>query len=137
MMWDPFAEFERLRKQLDKFMEMPSFNGFRQPLIDIKVEPTMVKVFIELPGVNKRDVELNVTKNELEVKTENKNEKKINRKGYYRYERSYAGFYRAIPLPVEVVPEATKAEFDNGVLTVTLKRAKPVKKEKGVKIKIK
>ncbi len=138
MYWDPFAELERMRRRFEKaFEEMPNFKGFRQPLTDIKVEDTLVKVFIELPGVDKKDIEINVTETELEVKSTSKKRKEIEKKGYYKLERSYSGFYRLIPLPVEVVPEKTTAEFKDGILTVTLRRAKPVKKKKGVKVAIK
>ena len=138
MWWEPFAELDRMRKRFEKFFEeMPSSNGLRQPLTDIKVEPNSIKVFIELPGVDKKDIEINVKDNELEVKSESKAKKESEHKGYYRYERSYSGFYRLLPLPVPVIPDKTSAEFKDGVLTVTLARAEPKKEKKPAKIIIK
>jgi len=138
MWWEPFAELDRMRKRFEKFFEeIPPSTGLRQPLTDIKVEPESVKVFIELPGVDKKDVEINVTDNELEVKSESKAKKEVDKKGYYHYERSYSGFYRLIPLPIQVIPEKTSAEFKDGVLTVTLARAEAKKEKKPAKIIIK
>ena len=138
MMWDPFNELKRMRKEFERLMtDGPSFPDFRTPLTDIEVEDDEVKVSLEIPGVDKEGVELNVTETELEIKADKIKSKKEKDKGYYKRERRYAGFYRLIPLPVEVVPEETEAEFEDGVLEVELKRSKPDKrKKKSVKVKV-
>ncbi len=138
MIFDPFLEFERMRKRFEKlFREIPAMTGIREPLIDISVGDKTVKIVAELPGISKNDVELNVSEDEVEIKAERKSKKELEKKGYYKMERSYTGFYRLIPLPVEVIPQKTKAEFKDGILTITLQRAKPEKTKKGVKVEIK
>ena len=84
----------------------------------------------ELPGVDKKDIQLNITENKIEVKAEKKQEEKIEKKGIYKEERSYTGFYRSFALPGEVVPEKSKAKYKDGILEVAMPKAEKTKKSK-------
>jgi len=91
----------------------------REPLTDVIEGDKEISVIAELPGVEKKDINLSATEETLEIKVDTP-------------ERKYS---KEVRLPAKVKAEITKASFKNGVLEVKLKRAKD-KKEKGVKVKI-
>ena len=99
----------------------------RKPLADIEENDKEVVIKFEIPGVDKRDIQLNITQNKIEVRVERKQEEKIKREGFYRLERSYGGFYRAISLPTEVIPEKAKAKYRDGILEVRIPKVKKKK----------
>ncbi len=106
------------------------------PRVDIKDEDNQLKVEAELPGVSEKDVELSISGDMLMISGEKKQEKEEKEKGYYRVERSYGSFQRAIPLPVDVDRDKVQASFKNGVLTVTLpKSPEAMKQTKKIPIK--
>lgn len=153
-MWkDPFEEIKRFRREMnrlfDAFWGYDNFNRalpdtnhikkdidlFRQPLSDLKETDKELIAYIEIPGVDKKDIELRVTENNLEVKVEKKQEMKIEKKGYLRAERSYKGFYRSMNLPLKIIPGEVKASYKDGILEVVMPKAeKEVKKTKKVEI---
>lgn len=74
----------------------------------------------DLPGLNREDVNVEVENDTLTITGERRDEHEEDRDGYYRSERSYGQFYRAIPLPEGVNGEQCEATFKDGVLEVTL-----------------
>ncbi len=152
---DLFSEMERLQEEMDRlFHEMwgtrpfrlalPSKIGeggplalreFREPLADVAEDDKTVTVTAEIPGVDKKDIDLNIREDMVEIKVEKKAEIKEEKKGYYRMERSYRGFYRALPLPAKVLPESAEAKYNNGVLEITLPKAKLEKPPKKLEVK--
>lgn len=136
--WGPFREFRRMARELDRFFEFPDFEeleGYREPLTDVWETEDAVMVTVELPGVNKEDINLNVKGNFLEVKVEKKEEKKEKKEGFRRFERRYQGFYRLIRLPAKVNPQKTEATYNNGILEIKLPKVE--EGEKGAQIEVK
>ena len=88
----------------------------------------------DLPGMKKDDVKVEVENNTLTISGERTDEREEKREGYYRSERSYGQFYRAIPLPEGVNAEQCDATFKDGVLEVSLKA--PQQREKSRQIPI-
>ncbi len=145
-MYDIFENIEKWKREMEKsfqrifnqpFFKEPliskkEFENFVQPLSDIKETNKDVIITIDLPGVEKKDIQLKVTENTIEIKAEKSKKLEQKRKGYYKLERSHSGFYRALTLPCKVKTEKAKAELKNGVLKITIP-----KKEKQVKIKAK
>ncbi|MFA5382992.1 MAG: Hsp20/alpha crystallin family protein, partial [Candidatus Micrarchaeia archaeon] len=78
----------------------------------------------------KKDIELEVIGNKLEIKTEKKEEIKREAEGYLRYERSYNGFRRSFILPENADSSQIEATYKNGVLEITVKKKLGAKKEK-------
>ncbi len=113
--WKPGVEI-RGPKEAVKALE----EGERSPLIDVIDDKNEVVVIAEVPGVEKREIDLHATKSELEISVENP-------------ERRY---YRKVELPKEVIPESAKASYKNGVLEVRLKKEKEEKKDSGKPIKV-
>ena len=111
---------------------------YRQPLADIFETDKEIVATMELPGVEKKDIEINVDNGVLEVKVEKKEEKKEEekKKGLYRLERSYAGFYRSFRIPENVDADKITATYKNGVLELRIPK-KSEKKKKGKKIEVK
>ena len=74
----------------------------------------------DLPGLNKDDINVDITDDAIKIRGERRQEKEENEEGYYRSERSYGSFYREIPLPGGVKADEAKASFSNGVLEITM-----------------
>ena len=91
------------------------------PSVDVAERGNDIVVTADMPGVDKGDIRLDVTAdNVLEISAEKKAEKKEEEKGYVRHERSYTGYYRTVRLPAPVDKTRAKASYNNGVLEVTL-----------------
>ncbi|HEY0071404.1 MAG TPA: Hsp20/alpha crystallin family protein [Chloroflexia bacterium] len=90
------------------------------PAINVTESDGEYKVTAELPGMDEQDIELSLHKDYLTIKGEKKQEHEDKGNGYHRVERSYGSFQRTIPLPQEVDPDQVAANFQKGVLTITL-----------------
>ncbi|WP_104666984.1 Hsp20/alpha crystallin family protein [Ensifer adhaerens] len=90
------------------------------PRTDVTETECAIEVSVELPGIDQRDVDVSLTDSALTIKGEKKREQNESKKGYHLLERSYGSFYRSIPLPSGVDADKVAAQFENGVLTVTL-----------------
>lgn len=93
------------------------------PRVDIVETDKAVEVHAELPGMEKKDIEITLDRDLLTIKGEKKIEKEEKDRHYHRIERHYGTFYRTVRLPVEVDEKKIDAAFKDGVLTVTLPRA--------------
>lgn len=133
----PWSGFESLRKDMDRLLErfwegdfpgLPAL-GEWSPAMDVSETKDAVVVKAEVPGMDPKDIQLSLQENTLTIKGEKKQEKEKEEKGehFYRAERSYGAFARAVRLPVSVDAEKVTATFKNGVLTVTLPKAPAAK----------
>lgn len=107
--------------------------GFFTPKLDIKASDAEYAVSAELPGVSEKDISLEVEDRTLILSGEKKEEhedKKEGDGGYYRMERSYGSFRRALALPDDADIESVKADFKDGVLRVNIPRKTPVNEGK-------
>jgi HSP20 family protein len=100
----------------------PGEEGFRVWAPDVEIKQTngefMVKV--DLPGLTKKDVKVEVSDGALTIEGERKQEKEEKGEGFYRSERTYGKFSRTIALPEGVEVEKAKANFTNGVLEIVM-----------------
>jgi HSP20 family molecular chaperone IbpA len=74
----------------------------------------------DLPGLDREDVSIDITDDSVIIQGERREERTDDREGYYRTERSYGSFYRVVPLPEGAITENAKANFNNGVLEITI-----------------
>lgn len=139
-----------MQKEMDWFFDnffkgyengFPSLTGedtknLLSPSVDLSETDEEVILSMELPGISEEDIEVNISQDVLTVSGEKKQETEENEKGWYRMERHYGSFKRAIPLPVEPDLENVDASFKNGVLTVKMPKTeadKPTAKHIEVK----
>jgi HSP20 family protein len=104
--------------------------GFRIPRIDLRETETSVISRVELPGINKEDIQLNLTDHALEIKVEKKAEQKLEKGKTSCYSKSLSNFYRKLSLPTEVNPEEVKAKYENGILNIEIPKLKKLKDKK-------
>jgi len=126
--WEPERWLPRIR--------VPEF-PFRAPRMDIYETDGEIVAEVELPGVDPKNIEVEVKDNVLKVEAKAEERKEEKGRGYYRKELSRGYFKRAVPLPVEVLEEKAEASYEDGILKVTIPKKKPAKVEKPKKIKIK
>lgn len=134
----PFEEMERrfeefFRRPLSLLdtswwprMRMPEM-GEMSPSVDIFEEADDVILKAELPGMKKEDIEVNVTGDTITISGEKKKEEKVEKKNYYRLERSHGSFSRSFRMPQEVQSDKIKAVFKEGVLEIRLPKTEEAK----------
>jgi HSP20 family protein len=105
------------------------------PPVDIYENGDNLVLKAELPGINPDDVEIRVEDNTLYLKGERKSEKDVKEQNYHRIERSYGAFARSFSLPNSVDADKVTANFQDGVLTLTMPK-KEEAKPKTIKINV-
>ena len=138
---DPFTSFRRQMDRLfDDFLvptEQRSFagDGTLWPSVDVAETDQAFTVTAELPGLDQKDVELNLRDNALVISGEKRQETSESNGGRSYTERTFGRFQRVLPLADEVDADKIEANFKNGVLTVTLPK-NPKAQEKSRRIEI-
>jgi HSP20 family protein len=102
--------------------------GVIRPFSDIEETDGEIVVTAEVPGVEKKDININATEDSLEISAEKKEEKKEEKKGYLMWERSHGRYHRFYTLPSKVDPNKIKAIDKNGLLEVRLPKVEAKKK---------
>ena len=110
------------------------FRGALKPAIDVVEDENNLMLTVELPGMDKDDVQITLEKGVLTVSGEKKQSEETKGKNFHRIERSYGAFSRSFTLPREVDGEKAEASYENGVLTVTVPKSEQAK-PKTLKIK--
>ena len=103
--------------------------GALAPKVDVRESDLVVRVTVELPGVEKDDIHLVFADNTLTVRGEKKPTPEERRGNFYVMERAYGSFRRSISVPVPVDEQKAQATFSEGLLTITLPKV-PAKKRK-------
>jgi HSP20 family protein len=128
---DPFA---LLRADFDRFFTEPGWPAFRwpafrfgrdeeapwNPQVDVFQRDNRLVTRTDLPGLKREDIKVEVTDGHLAISGERKKEEEEKGEQFYRCEREYGSFYRAVPLPEGVKLEDVKATFADGVLEVSV-----------------
>ncbi|MGD9504667.1 MAG: Hsp20/alpha crystallin family protein [Syntrophobacteraceae bacterium] len=143
----PYNPVARFHDEIDRMFEsffrgfgFPSVGGgeggplaaagaWLKPTVDVAAGEKEYTISVELPGVDEKDVQLELSEDTLIVKGEKKQEKEEKDKGFYRMERSYGSFQRVLSLPDDADREGVSAAYKNGVLKVTIPRKAEPKKE--------
>lgn len=97
-------------------------DGVLKPILDLGASESEYTVTVEIPGVDEKDLKIEVEKNTMIIRGEKKQEKEEKKKSYYRQERFYGSFQRTLSLPEDADQDGIKASFKQGVLTVTMPR---------------
>ncbi len=105
------------------------------PAVDILETENELVLKADIPGVEMKDVDIQLENGTLTIKGERRFEKEEKEKGFHRLERSYGSFVRYFTLPDTVDPEKVKAEYNAGVLTVSLPK-KEIAKPRAIKVQV-
>jgi HSP20 family protein len=131
--WNPFVTLQReIDRLFDDFGRgSPVFRApGLTPTMDVTETDKEIEITAELPGLEEKDVEVNVADNVLTIRGEKKAEKEEKNKNYQIVERSYGAFARTVALPDGIDPAAIKASIAKGVLKVTVPKPAPAKTTK-------
>ncbi len=96
--------------------------GLLKPQVDISATENEYSISVEVPGVDEKDVKVEVTDNTLTIRGEKQQEKEEKDKNYYCVERSYGSFQRILSLPEDADQKDIRATFTKGVLTIKMPR---------------
>jgi len=127
--WYPYRDVVSLREAMNQLLEesmvrSPSGLEEREGLIPVRVDMVEtdegIVVKSDLPGMKPEDVDISIRENTLTIKGEFEAEEETERENVHIRERRYGAFQRSIPLPKAVEAEKAEAEFEDGVLRVTL-----------------
>ena len=140
---DPFRSMREEMNRMMSAFSMPqmswwsgSTEGALALRVDIAETDNEIEVTAELPGVPEKDVDVTLEDDMLRIRAEKKSEAEKGEKNWRVVERSYGAFERAIRVPAGIDPEKVNAQFENGVLTVTLPKP-PSAKQSARKIDVK
>jgi len=124
---NPFGLMKRFTEEMDRAFTNFGATLGSTPEIDLWAPPVEVKhkggefvVTVELPGIPKEDVKVEVMEDALVIEGEKKMVKEKKEEGFFRTERSYGKFYRSIPLPKGAKADQIKAELNHGILEVVI-----------------
>jgi len=106
-----------------------------EPYTDIQETEKEFVLTADIPGVEKKDIEINATEDGVEIKAETRLGEDEEKEGFVKRERSYRRFYRKYALPAAVDPAKAEAQYNNGVLEVKLSKKKVGKKGSTVEVK--
>jgi HSP20 family protein len=128
---DPFTALQReVERLFEDFTQGRMATSDLIPSMDMTETDKEIEITAELPGLQDKDVQVNVADGILTIKGEKKAEKEENDKNHRLVERSYGSFSRSIELPAGVDADTIKADLSNGVLKVTVPKPAPAQVKK-------
>lgn len=141
--WDQMEHsIENFRREMEKSfgsfpsISMPKMPKFPESSCDIIDEGNQLRVKMDVPGIKKNEIDLNVAENSIEISAGHKEDKEEKKKNFLRKERSEVSYYRTLPLPEKVHPSKAKAKLTDGVLDVILPKITPTAKPKKQSIQV-
>jgi len=139
----PFFELQRATRLFDDFIRAFGFPGGRWdaplslapdvfgsqwPRVDMSETDDEIQIAAELPGVNKDDLEISISKGRINIRGEKNEQEEDKGKNYYRLERSYGAFQRSFSLPCEIDENKVDASFKHGLLNISLPKTEAARK---------
>jgi HSP20 family protein len=141
--WQPFKELSSIRQQMDRLFEdmlsvndrdwlrLHSMEDSWTPAVEIKETDQELILKAEIPGIDAKDLEVEVGEDRVTIVGEHREEKSTENqeKNYFHSELHYGKFQRVIPLPMVIKTDAIKSDFKHGVLTLTLPKVENMPKK--------
>ena len=127
--------FRTFQDAVNRMLSEPRSQRPWTPAVDILETDNELVVKADLPDVDMNDIHVEIENGTLTLRGERKFEKEEKETGYHRIERSYGSFARYFSLPDTVEPDKVKADYKNGVLTVTLAK-KEIAKPRSIKVQV-
>ncbi len=134
--WEPMSDMVTLRDAMDRLFDeaftrpwglTSSERGMGMPAVDMYQTDNDVVVKTAVPGIKPEDVQISITGDTLTIKGEIKENNDNKQKAYHIREQRWGSFERTLSLPTDVKADKATADFENGVLTITLPKAEEVK----------
>ncbi|ABW32642.1 heat shock protein Hsp20, putative (plasmid) [Acaryochloris marina MBIC11017] len=141
--WEPFQELESWRREMDRMfgrlMPISKSDGEKSltfmPSAEMDETDQEIHLKFELPGLDAKDLDIEVTKDAVYIRGERKTEIEAESEGTVRSEFHYGKFERVIPMPSPIKTDNVQAEYNNGVLSLTLSKSEEDMK-KSVKVEV-
>ncbi|WP_019500091.1 Hsp20/alpha crystallin family protein [Pseudanabaena sp. PCC 6802] len=138
--WEPFREIDSLQREMNRLFDtmLPTTGrelGTFIPPVELKETPEAFQLKLEVPGIEAKDLDIEVTADSISISGERKSETETEEKGYKRTEFRYGQFRRVIPLTAHVQNDKVEAEYKDGILNLSLPKAEP-EKTKVVKVNV-
>jgi HSP20 family protein len=136
MRYEPWSLLDQMRREMERAVDTRAEEGSSVatsdwvPAVDIKEEDDAFVIVADIPGVDPKDIEVHMEGGMLTIKGEKETEKKDEREGYKRVERTFGSFYRRFSLPDSADPEKISAKSNHGVLEVRIGKQEKVQPRK-------
>jgi HSP20 family protein len=133
--WDPFRELTALQTEVNRLFSrlgggVVSERQSWTPAIDVIETDDAIKLKAELPGMDPKDISIEVQDNVLTVSGERRFEEEVKEDKYYRIERRYGSFSRSLALPQTADESKVEAKYENGLLEVIIPKTETAKPKK-------
>jgi HSP20 family protein len=139
--WDPYRNLVSMKREFDRLFrdwdeETPTSASHWRPAVDIYEDENEIVLDVEVPGLKKEDIKINIENDVLTITGERKFERENKEDNFHRIERAYGSFYRSFTLPNKVDSGRIEAKYNDGVLKVSLpKREEAKPRQIDVKVK--
>lgn len=141
--WQPFSEIYSLQREMNRMFDSLAprntdsldLDSAFAPAAEMEETPDAVHLKLEVPGMDAKDLDIQVSDEAVSISGERQEEKKTEEQGMTRSEFRYGSFRRVIPLPARVANDNANAEYKNGILNLTLPKAEQ-DKNKVVKVNV-
>jgi HSP20 family protein len=140
--WEPFQEVDTLQREINRLFESIIDNKGQEkdkfsliPPAEMEETDNAIDLRLELPGMDPKDLDIQVTTDSVSISGERKSEAKTEEKGVIRSEFRYGQFRRVIPLPTPIDNKNVKAEYKDGVIHLNLPKVE-AEKQKVVKVNL-
>lgn len=144
-LWEPFREMRTLQDRVNRLFESafgypvrtetPLLREGWLPPVDIHEDSNNIYLKAELPGIKKEELNIAVEGDTLTIKGEKKHESEVKEEQFHVMERTYGSFSRSFSLPTNVDSSNVRADYKDGVLTLTLPK-KEESKPKKIEVKV-
>lgn len=141
--WSPWREIDTLHHQMNRLFDdaiapTPWLDANKLPVVpaaELSETDQALQLKLEIPGIDAKDLDIQVTEKSVSISGERKSETKTEEEGVTRTEFRYGKFQRVIPLPIRIQNTDVQAEYKDGILNLTLPKAE-AEKHKVVKINV-
>jgi HSP20 family protein len=126
--WQPFQEIDTLQREMNRLFDdvltpsgrLNNSGSTFMPAAELKETEEAVHLKLEVPGLEAKDLNVEVTADSVSISGERQTETKTEEKGMFRSEFRYGKFQRVIPLPAQIDNQKVQAEYKDGILSLTL-----------------
>jgi HSP20 family protein len=140
--WDPIRQIERMQQQMNQVFDRlaPLGSGFGGefayiPSVELEETEDALQLKLEVPGMEAKDLDIEVTDDTVTIRGERRTEQKTEEKNLVRSEFQYGKFERRVRLPAHVKNKEVQADYQDGILRLTLPKAEGEQK-KAVKVAV-